>query len=391
MDTDTLIKKGEFQSARVAQVSLAHAVHDTYIAFLPALLPVLIQKFSLTNTAAGLLSVFMQMPSLLQPLIGYLDDRVNLRRLIIFAPAVSGVAMSLLGIAPSYAFLAFLLALAGISSAAFHAVGPVLGSSLAGDKLGRGMSIWMVGGELGRALGPLVTVTAIAFLTLEGLPWLMLAGLLTSIYLNGKLNDLSNRPGTGLEPLDLKTGLKNMRRLMLPMVVIVFTRSMIVGTLMTFLPTFLTSRGASLWVAGISLTILEVSGIAGTLIAGGLSDRFGRRRILMISFVVTPILMVLFVNAVGWMQIPLLVLLGFFFISAIPVLLAIVIENSGESRSLTNGVFMATSFILISLSAFLVGFLSDLFDLRFTFLLSAGILPLGLPFIFLLPKSKKRI
>jgi hypothetical protein len=53
------------------------------------------------------------------------------------------------------------------------------------------MSFWMVGGELGRALGPIITVTAIAYLTVEGLPWLMLAGLLTSIYLSTKLNSLS--------------------------------------------------------------------------------------------------------------------------------------------------------------------------------------------------------
>ena len=175
MNTETDIEQGKFQTAKVTLVSSAHAVHDTYAGFLPALLPVLIQKFSLTNTAAGFLSLFTTLPSLLQPFIGQLADRKNLRLLIILSPAITGIAMSLLSIAPTYGFLVFLLVLTGLSSASLHAIGPVLGSTMSGKKLGRGMSFWMVGGELGRSLGPLVVVTAIGFLTIEGLPWLMLA------------------------------------------------------------------------------------------------------------------------------------------------------------------------------------------------------------------------
>ena len=69
----------------------------------PPLLPVLIEKFSLSNAQAGLLNVFLQWPSLLQPFIGYLADRRNLRILVVAAPAIAGVCMSLLGVAPSYA------------------------------------------------------------------------------------------------------------------------------------------------------------------------------------------------------------------------------------------------------------------------------------------------
>jgi MFS transporter, FSR family, fosmidomycin resistance protein len=119
-----------------------------------------------------------------------------------------------------------------------------------------------------------------------------------------------------------------MRKLMLPMAVVVFTRSMIVATLTTFLPTFLTTQGSTLWVAGVSLTILEISAMVGTLFVGSLSDRFGRRRMLVISFCVTPVLMYFFVNSEGLAQIPLLILLGLTAISVVPVLMAIVLENS---------------------------------------------------------------
>ena len=56
----------------VATIAAGHAVHDTFTAFLPPLLPVLINNFLLSKTEAGLLSVFMQAPSLLQQFCGVL-------------------------------------------------------------------------------------------------------------------------------------------------------------------------------------------------------------------------------------------------------------------------------------------------------------------------------
>ena len=117
-------------------VSSAHLVHDTYSSFLAPLLPVLIENLSLTKTAAGLLSVFYQWPSLLQPLIGHLGDRVNLKILVILAPTVAALMMTLLGVAPTYAVLALLLIVAGFNSAGLHAIGPIIAGKLSGGKLG---------------------------------------------------------------------------------------------------------------------------------------------------------------------------------------------------------------------------------------------------------------
>jgi MFS transporter, FSR family, fosmidomycin resistance protein len=390
METEPIIERTEFQTQGVTTLTTAHAVHDTYTAFLPALLPVLIEKFTLSNTAAGLLSVFLQGPSLLQPLIGRLADRKNLRYMIIIAPSITGAAMSALGIAPTYGFAVFLLILAGISSANLHATGPVLSGTFSGNQLGRGMSLWMVGGELGRALGPLITVTAISYLTLEGLPWLMLGGILASIYLFIRLDQVSTSSPGAADSLPWRQGIQKLRKVMLPLVVILFIRSLAMATLTTFLPTFLTREGESLWMAGMSLTILEVAGMVGAFLVGGLSDKFGRRRMLVISFIATPVLMFLFLQSAAQWKMPLLVLMGFFSIATIPVFMAIVMENAPDQRAFANGVYMATSFILQSLAVVLVGVISDWFDLRFTFLITAALLPLCLPFVWMLPKSVRR-
>lgn len=387
MDIETNIEIEEFQTGGVTVVSTAHAVHDTYTSFLPALLPVLIEKFTLTNTMAGLLSVFLQSPSLLQPVIGHLADRVNLKWLIILTPAVTGSAMSLLGIAPNYGFLVFFVVLAGVSSAALHAVGPVVGSTFSGARLGKGMGFWMVGGELGRALGPLITVTAIGYFTLEGLPWLMLGGILVSVFLFEKLKKISTLTHTETNQLHWKIGLQKMRKVMVPLAIVLFARAMLIASLTIYLPTFLSIEGASLWMAGMSLTILQISGVIGALLAGGLSDKLGRRKLLVISYVSTPILMFLFMQTNNFLQFPFLILLGFSAISVTPVVMAIVLESFPDNRSFANGVYMAIIFVLSGLATLLVGVLGDLVDLRFTFYISAALLPLGLPFIRLLPKS----
>ena len=389
MNAETSLEHDKFQTSGVTIVSSAHAVHDTYTAFLPALLPVLIEKFSLTNTAAGLLSVFLQIPSLLQPFIGHLADRKNLRLLIILTPAITGAAMSLLSIAPAYGYLIFLLVIAGLSSASLHAIGPVLSGTLAGNKLGRGMSFWMVGGELGRALGPLIVVTAVGYLTLEGIPWLMIAGVFTSIFLFNKLNSITTLPRNNGNHIPWKKGLQMMRGVMAPIAFLIFARSMMVATLSTFMPTYLTTQGSSLWVAGASLSILEAAGVIGAFLAGSLSDQFGRRRMLVISFITTPIFMFLFIFSKGIFQVPLLIFLGFFGISITPVIMAIVLENFPDNRSFANGVYMAFNFVLLATATLLVGKIADLISLRFTFIISASLILCGLPFIRFLPKSNK--
>ena len=77
-------------------------------------------------------------------------------------------------------------------------------------------------------------------------------------------------------------------------------------------------------------------------------------------------------------------------ISVVPVIMAIVMENFSENRSFANGIYMAVSFVIGSIASILVGLLSDLLEMQTTFMISAGLVVLGLPIIFWLAKSAKR-
>jgi FSR family fosmidomycin resistance protein-like MFS transporter len=380
----------QFQTDGVITISAAHAMHDTYSAFLPPLLPVFIENLALSKAEAGLLTVFNQGPSLLQPFIGHLADRVSLRYLVILAPGVSATAMSLLGIAPSYAVIALLLVVAGLNSATLHSVAPVMAGRLSGKNLGRGMGFWMVGGELGRTLGPLAIAAYVSLRpdSLAELPWLMVGGWLASLLLFVRLRDVSGRPPDGANGLPWRQALHVMRPLLVPLIAVVFVRAFISVALTTYLPVFLTDEGAELWFAGISLSVLEVAGVVGALLGGSLSDRLGRRTVLAISLVATPILMAVFLSTTGWLRIPLLLALGLSALSITPVVMAVVQESSPDSRALANGVYMALNFGIRSGVVVAVGAIGDLWGMRLAFTVSAIVPLLGLPFLLMLPATR---
>ncbi|GAB4532496.1 MAG: MFS transporter [Anaerolineae bacterium] len=375
----------QFQTDRVLTISAGHAVHDTYTAFLPPLLPAFVESLLLSTTQAGLLSVFLGAPSLIQPLIGHLADRVSLRYFVILAPSVTAIAMSLLGVAPGYAALAILLVMAGLSSACLHAVGPVMAGRLSGRSLGRGMGIWMVGGELGRTVGPIVIVSAVALLTLKGTPALMVLGLVTSVVLYLRLRDVPGRPPGIGQSLPWRLALWGMRRLLLPVVGLIVVRAFTLVALTTYLPLFLTREGANLWLAGASLSILEAAGMVGALAGGAISDWLGRKRVLLVSLVTMAFFMWVFLAVDGLLRFPVLVLLGLTALSVTPVLMAVVQESTPDNRALANGMFMALSFGIRAGVVVVVGLLGDLFGLRLAFTVSALLPLLGVPFVFLLP------
>jgi FSR family fosmidomycin resistance protein-like MFS transporter len=390
MTTVTTVQAAEaeqFQTDGVLTISAGHAVHDTYTAFLAPLLPAFIANLSISKTEAGLLTVFMQGPSLLQPFIGHLADRISLRYFVVLAPAVTAVMMSLLGVAPGYGVLALLLIVTGLSSASLHAVGPVMAGNLSGQNLGRGMGFWMVGGELARTLGPIVIVSAVRLLTLEGTPWLMIGGLLASVLLYIRLKDVPTRPTNASQGLPWRQALRSMGPLLIPLVGIIVARAFMVRLLTTFLPTFLSEEGADLWFAGASLSLLEAGGVVGALLGGSMSDRLGRRLVLFISMLMTPLLMIVFLTIDGWLQLPLLLMMGFTALSVTPVVMALVQESFPENRALANGVYMSVSFVLGSVVVVVLGAMGDLFGLRLAFTASAVITLLGLPLILLLPRK----
>lgn len=378
-----------FVSRRVVAASAGHFVHDVFTAFLPPLLPLLIAKFGLNMVQAGLLSVFLSLAFFLNPLLGILADRRDLRYGFIAAPALVSVCMSLMSAMPSYYLVCALLLVAGMGSAMYHTLGPVIITRSSGRLVGRGMSYFFTGGELARTLGPLVAVGAVAWLGFANIYPVMVLGLATSAYLLVVFRHTNTAAGGGIgrDPESLRVVWRSLKGFMLPLVGLVFTRGFVLWTLMIYTPTYLVGRGHSVSFGGAGLAVLELAGVGGVLLAGQVSDRWGRRPVLVALVLCAPLLMLAFNYSAGWLLWPTLAALGLTVFAASPVLLALVQDHSAGRRGAANGLYMGMSFAVSSLVLVLVGWLVDLVGFQMAFNLSALIGLLALPFAFRLPPA----
>ena len=375
-----------FHPADVAAIAVGHGTNDAFFAIVPAIQPLLIEKLTLSNTQAGLFTLFLQIPSLSQPLIGRQADSRNLRWLLIAAPALSAILITVTGLMPAYGWLALLMMAAGFSTAGFHSIAPVVAATRSGRKLGRGMGIFMVGGELGYAIGPLLAVSITAALGLAGLPWLIVFGLACSILLYLRFRNLDTvvvRQSAATVPM--RTVLLGMRHLMLPIMGYIFLTAFLNANLINFLPTFLTSEGYSLVVAGAAFSLVQITGTIGVLASSWLSDQIGQKTIVIIASIAVPTFALLFLYAPPAWQLPMLAGAGLLAFSANPAFLALVQKQFRQERSMANGVYMAAGFVIRSLVVVLVGVLFDRFGMRPVFIASAWLAFLALPLVFLLP------
>ncbi|MCY4146185.1 MAG: MFS transporter [Chloroflexi bacterium] len=382
-------KRGVFQTSRIVLICGGHFVHDVFSAFIAPLLPLLIDKLGLSLAMAGSLPVFMQMPSLLGPVIGWLADRFSLRYLVIFAPAATATMASLIGFMPSYGTAALLLFGVGVSIMAFHAPAPAMIAHMSGGRVGRGMSFFMAGGELARSVGPLLVGFGVAQWGMEGLWRLMVFGWLASAVLWWRLRDVSARRDRRKRAG--KPMLRRFARVFAPLLGVMLLRNMTVSCLGIFMVVYLVdARGYDLTLATSALALYEFSGVGGALAGGTLSDRLGRRRMVAGATLLSALLMLVFVHVEGALMLPLLVGLGLTALSVSPVFLALVQDQLPDSRATANGIFMLYAFGVRAVNVMIAGVLGDLFGLQTAFILAALISLLSLPLILALPTAQTR-
>ena len=386
-DQSPRVGDGDFQTGKILVLSIAHFVHDVYSSFLAPLLPLLIEKLSMSLTQAGFLSSVMQIPALLNPYIGVLADRISVRYFVILAPAMTAVPMSLIGLAPGYGVLLILLFITGISVSVFHVPSPVMVADLSAARKGRGMSFFMTGGELARTVGPLVAVAAVSLFGLEDFYPVMIFGLLSSVWLYFKFRSIPVQQVGSRRKLSVLETWRSLRHVLLPLTAILVTRGFMHASMTAFLPTYIQMETGNLWLAGIALTLFEAAGVAGVLAAGSISDWFGRRKTLLASLLGAPLFLFLFTLTGGWLRVAALLVVGFSLLSTTPVMLALIQENARHSPAAANGLFMMISFIARSAVVVVVGFIADRIGLNAAYLISAAMGLIGIPFVLMLPKK----
>lgn len=347
----------------VLLMASAHMVVDGYGNIYAPLLPLLIPKLGLTLAAAGTLTMLYQIAaSVAQVGFGHLADRWRPRLLVMAGPIISVSILGLVGIAPSIPVLAATLIVGGLGGAAFHPPAAALAHRLGGNHPGLAMSVHITGGTLGFSLGPLLFAPVAQRFGLAWTPLLALPGLLVIAFF------LSRVPPIPLHA-DSSAGFRALRPYARPLsllYLIVVLRTLTSLAFATFVPVMLTRRGMTLGEAGAAVALyLFASGLGG-FVGGPAADRFGARRVIALSLVLsTPFLLAAPLLS-GWLFLVMLALGGFFLQSTLPVNVTFGQALAPVSAATVSSLMMGFAWGTGGLSAPVVGLFADRFGIEYT-------------------------
>ncbi len=376
----------------VSTISAAHFAHDIYSHFLSPVLPVIIQNLGISYSQAGLLSVFHRFPALFNPLIGQYAAGKNTAIILAVSIIVTALSMCFITAAPSYLILSSLILVMGISACFFHIPSPVMIRKYSGEKTGTGMSFYMFGGEMARGLGPVVVLAAISLWGPKRVYFLLPIAVIMAVILllkfrkNGDRN--KNTHLTGCTEEGFFRVLIRQKAFFFPVLMIMLAKASIASVLNGFLPAYLTSTGVSLWFSGISLSILQLSAAAGTMLAGPVSDRLGKNNTLLAISAVSPFLMFMLIFTDGTLKMIFIILTGFLAFSSSPVVMACVQEESGKSPTVCSSIYMLIDFMTISVTLIFAGIAGDFFGLKNAFICCGILSALGFPFVLCIRKKR---
>ena len=356
----------------VVVMAATHFLIDGYGNVLTPLLPLLITNLNLSLAGAGTLQMCFQLANSVSQLgFGYIADRSNPRILLIGGPILAVAMLPLIGLAPAAWVLAAVLIIGGLGGAAFHPPAAALVHKYAGQHRGFAMSFHITSGTLGQAMAPLLFAPFVQRFGLRAIPWLILPGMAV---LGGVL--LRRVPSIErLHGSSAAGGLRSLRQYAKPLsllYVIVVLRTLTATSFSTFVPVMLTRRGMSIAQAGTAASIYLVAVGAGGFVGGPIADRFGARRVIILSLILAVPFLALAPLFSGWWVVATLAAGGFLLQSTLPVNVTFAQTIAPISAATVSSLMMGFAWGMGGLAAPLVGMTADRIGIERTLMLMSS-------------------
>lgn len=268
-------------------MSWVHFLNDGAANYLPGVLPAVLVSLHLRVSMAGLLVAALFVGQATQPFLGWAADRLGGRSLIVAGLLASAVGGGLIGMAHATWILILLLLLIGVGSSLFHPQAAAATRSTAAARQGFLLAVFLVGGQLGRAVWPTVASVIDANLGLPSLWILTIPALITAPLVLRWAPKLPPRPASG-------TPIRWRKHLLPATLLTVYTSVGAFATfgILTFVPIMWHVRGGTLVGGASIITTMLLVGVIGNFAGGYLTDRLGRLPILLVSCIAPAILTV---------------------------------------------------------------------------------------------------
>lgn len=264
--------------------SAAHAIDDVYQGLVPACVPYFVLDRHYGYVAASGLSLAATLGAALpQLVIGFVVDRYHASWMAGAGVSLAGIGMGLSGILPGYALVWAMLFASGLGVAMFH---PAAGKAARRAAMegagevggGSAMSIFAAGGNVGFFLAPVLATPALDTIGLSATALFIPPAVLTGfVLLRRQQRTTPDRRAAAAAGTDRWGPF-------LLLTVVEITRSVTFFGASTFLELYwIVHLHASRPVAGAALTCFLTGGIAGTLLGGRISDRYGLTRTILVG------------------------------------------------------------------------------------------------------------
>jgi len=367
---------------------MSHALQHAFFTALPITYPLVVKEFGVSYATLGLvLAVAGVTGGLLQGAAG-LYARVEARTILVYQNLLTAVVALVTGLSPSFAFFGASRWAGAVVTSPQHPVGASMLARRFPERRGSALAWHTTGGSIGNLCAPLlasVLILAVGWrwtLALFALP-LLVGALLLWRYLPAE----REQPAHERSAIPLWRVVLRRRPLLLILASTVAGAGRGLGSLSAYVPVYL-GNGLHLdqILVGLVFTVLLVGSVAGPLGAGWLADRWGRRPLVIISYVIGAATLAAFGRTGGslWILLPVALLVGVFVYSESPLLQSLYsdVVQASSSRG-AFGVYFMAAYGGGSLWLVVLGAVIDRFGFGAAFLVMAGSFLLAVPLVLL--------
>jgi len=358
-------------------LSFGHFTVDMYAGMLPLVLVYLTDVLNLSYAQVGLVvTLYTFCASFAQPLFGYFTDKFGGKFFASGGLFWIALFTMFIGFVPDYATLLILAPLAGLGSASFHPQGAAGANQVGGERKTSAMSVFLVGGNAGFAVGPLAAGLVLNAVGVHGTALLGAVGVIFAPWLYVVFDRVGRRAPRPVEAAPARATVRRVALSAFAALVLVMTlRSWIHSSLPTYIPQYYRSLGLpptfSSQLLFVLLFCLALGGFAG----GFLADRFGRRRIVFASLVVLAPLLFLLWHANEQAAFLVAPFAGLAVGAALPITLVMAQELLPRNIGIASGLALGFGFATGGIGVAITGLIADHFGIL-TALYLLAVLPL---------------
>ena len=373
-------------------MGLCHLLNDMIQSVIPAIYPLLKDRYGFTFAQIGVITLVFQLTSsVLQPFVGQYADRRPRPYSLSLGMCFTLVGLVALAFAPNFGLILLSVALIGCGSSVFHPEASRVAQLASGGRKSLAQSIFQVGGNGGSAFGPLLAALIVIPYGQHAVGWFALAAMLASLLLfrvGGwySLVLASQRAGRrAMQAVATATLLRRTVRVAMWILVLMIFSKYFFNACMTSYFTFYLMEKFDITVQQSQYCLFAylAAFAAGTLMGGFLGDRYGRKYVIIFSILgAAPFTLAMPYVGLA-LTIVMAVLSGLIIASAFSAIVVYATDLMPDKVGMVAGIFFGLMFGLGGIGSAFFGWLADLTSIEFIFEISTWLPLLGVIALFL--------